>query len=233
MNGGTFRHTLVLFTALLGIGCGDALPTDTAVDVDARMGKPTCPGHPSCGDPPAPAGNGTVELAGATTTASEQAIVISKDSRNQLAGSGAGDDFTIVDALAFFAAAGSPTLGALGGCVTDPPDLASSDPAALQRLIDRLTDAAQSRTFRFTVQRKDPANMSGSINQSWFDDGDGRQYRTRVTTTSHRPGSPTVVTSPAQDVYVYTEGSIVSWDMSANVLMACPNGGSVTMTLNR
>ncbi|MDX1579640.1 MAG: hypothetical protein R3266_14235, partial [Gemmatimonadota bacterium] len=113
----------------------------------------------------------------------------------------------------------------LGDCVTDPVDLASTDAAAVQRLSDRLTDALQSRTFRFTVDRTDPANMTGHINQSWFDDGDGRQYRTRVTEAA--------VTSPGADVYVYAQGSIVSWDMSTNDKLVCPNGGSVTMTLDR
>ncbi|MDX1747116.1 MAG: hypothetical protein R3324_14355, partial [Halobacteriales archaeon] len=197
--------------------------------------KPSCasdPDHPSCKDEePAPAGDGTVDLTGDVTTDSPQPVVISKDSRNHLAGSGGGEDFSIVDALDLFAAAGSPSRTDLDGCVTDPSDLASTDPDAVQRLIDRLTDGSQSRTFRFTVNRKDPANMTGGINQTWVDDG--RQYRTRITESSLRPGDAPVVTSPSDDVYVYEEGSIVSWDMSTDEALACPNGGSVTMTLNR
>jgi len=54
-----------------------------------------------------------------------------------------------------------------------------------------------------------------------------------VIESSLRPGDPTVVTSPSEDVYVYTGGSIVSWDTSTDEALACPNGGSVTMTLNR
>jgi len=220
--------------AILALACGDASRAVTGVDgPDVRASKPTCPGHPSCGDPPAPAGNATVDLTGDITTASSQGVVISKDGRNALAGSGGGDDFSIVDALSLFGAAGSPTPAALGGCVTDPADLASADPAAVQRLIDRLTDASRSRDFRFTVNRKDPDNMTGAINQSWLDDGDGHGYRTRIIESSLRPGDPPIVTSPSEDVYVYTGGSVVSWDTSTNEAIACPNGGSVTMTLNR
>ena len=62
------------------------------------------------------AGNATVDLTGDITTASSQGVVISKDGRNALAGSGGGDDFSIVDALSLFGAAGSPTPAALGGC---------------------------------------------------------------------------------------------------------------------
>ncbi len=220
------RFSVVLLMGAFGLGCGDASQSIVGTDgVDAQFGKPTCPGHPSCGDPPAPAGNATADLSGDVTTASAQPVVISKDSKNQLAGSGGADDFSIVDALAFFVAAGAPSPGALGGCVTDPPDLASTDPVTVQRLIDRLTDDSQSRTFRFTVNRKDPANMTGNINQSWFDNGDDGQYRTRV--------SESVVTSPSEDVYDYAQGSIVSWDMSTNEKLVCPNGGSVRLTLNR
>jgi hypothetical protein len=135
--------------------------------------------------------------------------------------------------VAVWGAGGPPTPAALGGCVTSPSDLAATDPGAVQRLINRLTDASRSRTFRFTVNRKDPANMTGALNQSWWHDGDGHQYRTRIITSSLRPDDPTVVTSPTEDVYVYMAGSIVSWDMSTDESLACPNGGSVTMMLNR
>ena len=226
MNAPGSRIFLV-FATVLGLGCADRGSVTEPDGLDVRFARPTCPGHPSCGDPPPPGGAATVDLTGDVTTAAPQPVVISKDSRNQLAGSGAEEDFTIVDVLALFVAAGSPSPGALGGCVTDPPDLASTDPATVQRLIDRLTDADQSRTFRFTVNRKDPANMTGGINQSWTDDGDGRGYRTRV--------SSATVTSPSPDVYVYTRGSIVSWDttIGEESELVCPNGGSVTLTLNR
>lgn len=230
MNRPGLRTTLAAAAILFGLGCEDREFVTAPEGLDVRFAPPTCPGHPSCKDGPAPAGDATVELAGDMTTSSAQPVVLSKDSKNFLAGSGGGEDFTIVDALDLFAAAGSPSSGALGGCVTDPADL---DAGAVQRLIDRLTDAEQSRTFRFTVDRKDPSNMSGRINQSWFDDGDQRQYRTRVTESSLRPGHSPVVTSPAPDVYVYTQGSIVSWDMATDEALACPNGGSVTLTLDR
>ena len=71
-----------------------------------------------------------------------------------------------------------------------------------------------------TVRKR---RMTGAINQSWFDDGDGEQYRTRV--------SGATVTSPATDAYTYTQGDIVSWDMSTDDKLTCPNGGSVTLTL--
>lgn len=232
MNVSCSRTTLFgVVATVLGLACVDQGSVAEPLGPDVQFAKPTCPGHPSCGDEPAPAGYATVDLAGDVTTSSAQAVVISKDSRNQLAGSGGGEDFTIVDALSLAAAAGLP--GALGACVTDPPDLASTDLPAVQRLIERLTDTSRSRTFRFVVNRKDPANMSGTLNQSWFHDGDGHRYRTRVIESSLRPGDPTVVTSPSADVYVYTQGSIVSWDTSTDEALACPNGGSVTLTLHR
>jgi len=237
MSASSPRVPLSALTAILALACGDVTSSVTGVDgSDVRASKPTCPGNPSCGDPPAPAGNATVDLAGDITTASAQPVVISKDSRNALAGSGGlSDDFDIVDALSLFAAAGSPTAtpAGLGGCVTDPADLVSTDPLAVQRLIARLTDASRSRTFRFTVNRKDPDNMTGSINQSWAHDVDGHQYRTRIIKSSLRPDDPSIVTSPSDDVYVYTGGSVVSWDTSTGEALACPNGGSVTMTLSR
>ncbi|MDX1393065.1 MAG: hypothetical protein R3195_01695 [Gemmatimonadota bacterium] len=218
---------LALAITALVIGCSDPKGVSGPDATDVRFAKPSCPGHPSCGDPPAPAGNATIDLTGDVTTASSQPVVISKDSKNWLSGSGGGQDFDIVDALSLFAAAGSPTPAALGGCVTDPPDLAASDPAGLQRLIDRLTDAPQSRDFRFAIDRKVADDMNGNINQTWFDDVDGRGYRTRV--------SGADVTSPSTDVYDFTGGSIVSWDTSIGeeIELICPNGGSVRMTLNR
>lgn len=82
-----------------------------------------------------------------------------------------------------------------------------------------------SRTFRFEINRKDPDNMTGRIYQSWDDDDDGGHYRTRI--------SGAVVMSPSEDVYVYTDGSVVSWNTSTGEELVCPNGGSVTMTLDR
>lgn len=233
MNSSSRRFSLAVVVAIFGLGCADRGSVTELDSPDVRFDRPTCPGHPSCGDEPAPAGNATVDLEGDVTTASSQPVVISKDSKNHLAGSGGDEDFSIVDELSLFAAAGSPSPEALGGCVTDPSDLASTDPTAVQRLIDRLTDGSQSRTFRFAVDRKDPSNMTGRINQSWTDDGDGRQYRTRIIESSLRPGDQPVVTSPSEDVYEYREGSIVSWDMSTDEALACPNGGLVRMTLNR
>lgn len=221
----TRRPTLAVVVTAMALGCADHGDVAGPDAPDVQFDRPSCPGHPSCGDPPPPGGAATVDLTGDVTTAGSQPVVISKDSRNALAGSGGGEDFDIVDELSLLVAAGSPTLADLRGCVTDPPDLITADPGAVQRLIDRLTDAPQSRTFRFHVNRKDPDDMTGHIYQSWFDDGDGRQYRTRVTASA--------VTSPSADVYVYTGGGIVSWDMSTGEELICPNGGSVTMTLNR
>lgn len=234
MSPSTSQAAMATLTAILCLACAEEPESVTGVDrLEVSFAKPVCPGHPSCGDPPAPGGYVTVDLTGDMTTSAAQNAVISKDSRNALAGSGGGEDFTIVDALDLFAAAGAPSPAAPGGCVTDPPDLASTDPTAVQRLIDRLTDSPRSRDFRFTVNRKDPADMTGAINQSWLDDGDGHQYRTRVIESSLRPGDPPVVTSPSEDVFVFTGGSVVSWDTTTDEVLACPNGGSVTMTLNR
>lgn len=211
----------LLIIAGTSLGCDPGSDLMTGTDVpEVRFDKPSCPGHPSCGDPPAPAGNATVDLTG-NVTASSQPVVISKDSRNQLAGSGAGEDFSIVDDLDF--------SGDLGACVTDPPVL---DPAAVARLTDHLKDDPQSRTFRFTVDRKDPNNMGGGINQSWLD-ADGHRYRTRITESSLRPGDKPVVTNPSPDVYEYREGSIVSWDTTTGEALACDYLGMVTMTLIR
>jgi len=154
MNVSGARTACAVAAAIFGLGCMEQGSVTAPEDPDVRFARPTCPGHPSCGDPPAPAGNATVELAGDVTTSSSQSVVISKDSKNHLAGSGGGEDFTIVDALSLFAAAGSPSPAALGGCVTDPPDLESTDAGAVQRLIDRLTDTSQSRTLRFQVNKR-------------------------------------------------------------------------------
>lgn len=217
----SFVPTLLAVVATVSaLGCADGGSTRPDA-LDVRFDKPSCPGHPSCGDPPAPAGNATVELSGGVTTTSEQPVVLGKDSKNQLSGSGGGEDFTMEDALSLFVAAGSPTPTARGDCVADPPDL---EDAVVGELIDHLTDGSRRRTFRFAINRKDPANMTGGINQSWDDDA-GDQYRTRVTGA--------VVTSPSEGLYVYTVGSIVSWNMSTNDKLVCPNGGSVTMTLDR
>jgi hypothetical protein len=139
-------------------------------------------------------------------------------------------------ALSFGGAAGSPTPGSLGGCVTDPPDLATSDPPSLQRLIDRLDDAEQERVFVFNINRDElgkPARHNG-LRHIWYDDGDGRQYRTLVNAnaTRDRKDFATITEGPG-NVFTITGGSITSWDLSTNQLIACPNGGSVTVTVNR
>lgn len=222
------RGALVLAALLMAgisLGCDPGSDLIAGTDVpEVRFDKPSCP-HPSCGDEPAPAGNATVDLTG-NVTASSQEVVISKDSRNQLAGSGAGEDFSIVDALDF--------SGDLGVCVTDPPDL---DAAAVTRLTQRLVEnLSRSRTFRFTVNRKDPDNMHGGINQTWLA-ADGHQYRVRVTESSLRPGDRPVVestsTGPNTVEYEYSEGSIVSWDTTTDEALACDYLGSVTMALTR
>lgn len=218
------------FPLLLGVvllqSCEPGSDSITGTET-SRFAKPSCPGHPSCQDPPAPAGDGTVDVSGDVITAATQTVVIGKDSRNSFEVSGAGVDNSIEDELAFSIPAG------MDGCVTDPADLALTDPSAVQRLVDRLSDATQPRTFRFKVDRKDPDNLTGALIHTWTDDGDGHHYRTRLIRSSLRPDDPTVVTIPSQDVYVYTGGSIVSWDTSTDEALACPNLGSVTVELHR
>ncbi len=215
---------LLLLAVALLVGCHPDGPTTTSVEGPALTAKPSCPGHPSCQDPTAPAGDGTIDLTGDMITASTQPVVISRDSKNFFEGSGGGFDNTIENQLSLFVAAGSPTTTSLGNCTTDPVGLLD---ATVQRLIDRLSDALQLRTFRFKVDKRDPANWTGALVNSWTDDGDGHGYRTRVI------GEGVLVTEPGPDVYLYTGGNIVSWDTSTDEKLVCPNGGSVTVTVVR
>lgn len=210
----------VLATVLLAVGCLDqtstTAPDDTGFEEGAIAFKPSCPGHPSCGDPPAPAGNATAELTGDVTTSSPQKVVISKDSRNALAGSGAEtDEFEIATTLDLQGAAG----GDPNDCVTDPPDLADRS-----GLWAALMDNEQYRTFRFTVNRKDPSNMTGNIWQSWSDASG--QFRSRVS-----GASVTLTILVDGELWRYTGGSIVSWDMNTGDKLICESSGFVEMTL--
>ena len=186
-------------------------------------------------DPP-PSGGATVDITG-DATATGQPVIIEKDSKNHLV-VGA-DQPGFADVLSFWVAAGSPTITDLGGCGTDPADLVSTDPTAVQRLIDRLEDPVQARGFRFKVNRRDPDNLTGAVIHTWFDDGDdgdGHQYRTWVIESFLRGGPEPTVTkhlTETEEIYTYTGGSIVSWDLDTNEVLACPNGGTVTVTLNR
>jgi len=219
-------HPLVLAAAVL-LACGTGSDSVVGTDAPEPLFKPSCPGHPSCQDPPAPAGDATLDASGAVSTVTTQALIISKDSKNFFEGQGGGVENTLVDRLSYLTAAGSPTAAALGSCYTDPADLAATDPAATQRLIDRLDDDPQLRTLRFTVDKRDPAHLTGKVINTWDDDGDGHQYRTWLV------GDPTV-TIPSPDVYVYSGGTIRSWDTSVGISLFCPNlSGTVTLIVHR
>jgi hypothetical protein len=215
---------LILCAAFV-TGCDSVAESLIGTDVpDPLSAKPECPGHPSCQDPVAPAGDATADISGNVLTTVSQPVVISKDSKNFLAGSGGDVDYSVENELSLISAA------VLDECVKDPEDM---DETTFNRLVDRLDDAPQLRTFRFTVNRKDPSNMRGGINQSWIDDDDGRQYRTRITESSLRPGDLVSVSEGPTDEFTYSGGSVVSWDMTTGEAIACPNTGSVTLSLTR
>lgn len=218
-------RALFIVAAVCLAGCDQTSPSATSLEGPSMTAKPSCPGHPSCQDPTAPAGDGTVDLTGDMITASTQPVIISRDSKNWFEGSGGGFDNTIENQLSLFVSAGSPTPAsvALGGCTTSPDGLPD---ATVQRLIDRLNDDLQIRTFRFKVDKRDPSNWTGTLVNSWTDDGDGHRYRTWVI------GDP-AVTTPSQDVYLYSGGTIRSWDTSTDEHLDCPSSGSVTVTVVR
>ena len=174
----------------------------------------------------------TIDLSG-DATATDQAAEITVESASKLLIQGISG---FVDQLSFFAAAGFPTIGSLGGCVTNPPDLETADPASLQRLIDRLEDVSQVRGIAIQIDRKKlgQASRNNGINHTWNDDADGHQIRTRVIDSDLRDRRDFVtVTEGPVDVFTFTGGSVVSWDTSTDQAIACPNGGSVVVTVNR
>lgn len=234
------RWTLLtagLFLAGLAISCDSRsdLITDTDT-LEPQFSKPGgCPGHPSCGSGGGSGGDTrqvTLDISG-DATANAQGAAIEKESN---AGLTLVSDTDFADALDFLAAAGSPTVGGLGACVTDPADLESSDPAGLQNLIDHFVDADQARRLAVTVNLKhlgEPGG-GGTLFHTWNDtDGDGDQYRTRVTESSLRRGDAVTVELTGVDTYTFTGGSVVSWNTSTDQAIACPNLGSVTVAITR
>jgi hypothetical protein len=232
---GTLLPTALLIAGI-GLGCDPGSDLIAGTDVpEVRFERPGgCPDHPSCkpdGDPGSGA-SGTVDMTvDGVLAADDQPVDIAKDSKSNLNLIG-GQLFE--SSLSYFTAAGSPAPGALGACVTDPPNL---DNATLTRLIARFTDGAQERGFVVSIDRKNignPSRSDGLINQTWWDvDGDGRQYRTRlINSFLLRDEVVTVVEGPP-DTFTFTGGAIVSWDMGTNEVLACPNVGTAVVTLVR
>jgi hypothetical protein len=221
----------------VSLGCEPGSDLITGTDVpEVRFDRPGgCPGHPSCkdDDEPGSGASGTIDMTvDGVLVADDQPVDISKDSKSNLELIG-GPLFE--SALGYFTVAGSPTPGTLGalGCVTDPPNL--GDPT-VQRLINRLTDAAQERKFVVAVNRKamgNPSRSDGRINQTWWDDVDtDEQYRTRLIDSSLLDELVTIVEGP-EDTFTFTGGAIVSWDTGTNEALACPNVGTVVVILTR
>ena len=222
----------LLILAAHATGCEPADPPilgpDTATPQLAKPGA--CPDHPSCkpeGDP-GDVPSGTVDMrVDGLLVVDDQGVDISKDNQATLE---LQETPGFTGALAYAAAAGSPSTADLGDCVTDPADLLSTDATAVQRLIDRLEDPDQERsTFVAAVERK---KGTGRLFQTWSDDGDGMSYRTRLTTSTLLPDL-VVSATESGDVLTYTGGSIVSWNTSTNEALACPNQATVVVELTR
>jgi len=230
---GTLLATALFTIGIVGCGNGDGiLGSET---FEPQFSKPGgCPDHPSCGSSDGPGGDArqvTLDISG-NVIASGQGAAIEKESN---AGLTLVSDTDFADALSFSTAAGSPTPGSLGGCVTDPADLATTDPAAVQRLIDHYDDGDRLRSLAVVVNLKNLGEPGGGglLNHTWHDDGDDMQYRTRVIESSLRKGDRVTVVEGPTDVFTFTGGSVVSWNTSTGEAIACPNVGSVTVALTR
>lgn len=225
--------TAVLF--VIGtVGCSNGDRILGSETFEPQFSKPGgCPDHPSCSS----GGSGddsrqvTLDFSG-DVTATGQGAAIEKESK---AGLTLVSDTDFADAFSFSTAAGSPTPTSLGGCVTDPVDLATTDPAAVQRLIDHYDDGDRLRSLAVVVNLKNLGEPGGggTLNHTWHDDGDDMQYRTRVIESSLRKGDRVTVVEGPADVFTFTGGSVVSWNTSTGEAIACPNVGSVTVTIHR
>ena len=231
--------TTLSFGFLAGFATGCDLAEQPLLGPDganSQFAKPgACPGHPSCkpeGDPgDTPSGTVQMSVEG-TLVVDEQAVDLSKDNQSTL---------ELQEAPGFSGELAydlvADTTANLQSCVTDPGDLAATDPGAVARLIERLSDAEQTRsTFVVVVSRNsmgNPNKSDGWIFQTWTDDGDGNRYRTRLTSSSLLPGLLVTVEENAADVFTFTGGSIVSWDTTNGQSIACPNAGSVEVALTR
>lgn len=202
--------------------------------------KPDCrtdPSHPSCrnddgtGSPSATVdidGSDGVITTGIGVIATNQPAEITRDSESRLEI----DQSAFHDELRLATLAGSPTVADIGACVTNRA-LTSDE---LQRLIERLNDMPQDRGR--LVARIDKNNLGAesrhhNLFHNWVDDGDGRQYRTWIFRSNLAPERTVTATEVAPDVFVYSGGSIASWETGADALLLCPNGGTITMTLTR
>jgi len=191
--------------------------------------------HPSCpGGGDNSGGNPvTLDLTGDAIGANQPAAIATESGSRLVIGAEPG----FADELLFFGAAGSPTIRDLGGCVTDPANL---DDISVQALINRLNDAAQGRGLAITIDKKNlgqPSRHHG-LNQIWVDEdppaGTGEQYRSWIVDSFLRDRDDLVtVTEVDTDRFTFTGGSIVIWNLSTNHVLTCPNGGSVTVTVNR
>jgi hypothetical protein len=116
----------------------------------------------------------------------------------------------------------------LNDCVVDPAGADASD------VIAHLDDAVQVRD-RIVIQiNKHTFPYKGIIYHNWDDDDNGMSYRTWLKESDLRPGFPVTVTkTPDADEYTFTDGSIVSWNTTTGVAMACPFTGSITVTVTR
>jgi hypothetical protein len=229
--------TAGLLFAGLGMACSSGSDLITGSDTfEPQFSKPGgCPDHPSCGSGGGSGGEErqvTLDISG-NVIAAGQGAAIEKESNARLT-LVADTDFT--DELSLLAAADFPSPGSLGACVTDPADLESTDPVALQDLIDRFDDTPQLRKLAVNVNLNNLGQPGGggSVFHTWNDyDGDGNQYRTRVTESFLRRGDAVTVELIGVDTYRFTGGSVVSWNTSTDQAIACPNTGTVTIAITR
>lgn len=174
-----------------------------------------------------------LELSGGIV-ATAQSAVIDRDTKSslkvlvgaELTGAAFADEFHLG------APAGAPTQTALGSCLVSPSDAPAT---IVQRLIQRLDDPWQDRDrLVIEIDKRGLGQESARhiLTHNWTD-ADGTSVRTWLLQSDHARDRLVTVTQLAADVYEFSGGSIVNWDTDADVVLICPNGGSIRVTLTR
>ncbi len=154
--------------------------------------------------------------------------------------------FTAAEVAA--AQGGTPPATLPAGCTTDPPDLSTSDPGALARMIGHSDDPVQTRLVLITIDKK--AAQSGTpdpdhqVEARWWDDPEndrvnGNRYRAGIGNYTGANGPATAVEN-ATDDWTLTGGSILMATTQPgqgepfSATLICPVvGGSVGVVLTR
>jgi len=174
-----------------------------------------------------------LELSGGIV-ATAQTAVIDRDTKSSLKVL-VGAELTgevFADEFRLGALAGDPTPTALGGCLVSPSD---TPMAVVQRLIQRLDDPWQERdrlVVEIDTRSLGQESARHILTHNWTD-GDGTSYRTWLIQSDHARDRLITVTQLGADVYEFSGGSIVNWDTDADVVLVCPNGGSIRVTFTR